>query len=120
MSTYPHIFTPDNESLEARVKAFKEVLFAYMNARASMQYSNQEEINQSLGSAEEIEYALNTTSDSLDLAFKSFDESELDRIQKEGLLDKSELLEVVQLQRKNEINNKRQEQDSTQASNQQK
>ena len=56
-----------------------------------------------LGSQEEIEFAFHVASDSLDMALNSFDESEIEMIQKNGLLDKTELQETIRLKRQNEM-----------------
>lgn len=120
MSINPHIFIPMNNSFEARVKALKEVMSAYRNAKAGIEQVNSPQASQSLGTLEEVEYALNLASDSLDLAFNSFNEDELRKIEKDGLVEKSELAEVVQAKRKNEMNEVRNNQSEYQESNQHK
>ncbi len=120
MTAYPNIFIPENDSLEARVQAYKEVLSSYRNAKSSLEHKEDTVLLQTIGGLEEIEFAFNIASDSLDLAFSSFDDSEIEAIQNNGLLDKSELIEAMQLKRKNEINQSRQSSSSDQSSFQQK
>ena len=120
MTAYPNIFTPENDSLEARVHAYKEVLSSYRNAKSSLEHKEDGVLLQTLGSIDEIGFALDIASDSLNLAFSAFDESEIDMIQKEGLLDKSDLVEAMQVKRQKEMSQSRQNQSSHQSSHQQK
>ena len=97
MADTAHIYTPQNDSLEARVRAYCRVREAWFNAEASLKYKDDpsNEWFYTLGEAEEIEQAYEIAVNSLQMATEDFSEDDLRSAIDQGLMDTAEMSEFV-------------------------
>ncbi|OMH28056.1 hypothetical protein [Motiliproteus sp. MSK22-1] len=103
-----HIFTPADDSLESRVAAYKNVMQAHQNVERSLELAHDEEWGDRLGSVEEIRYAQMVTQNSLSLAAKSLQSSELSQAKDRGLLSVDDLKKINAIKAKSELQEQRQ------------
>lgn len=111
-----HIFTPKDDSLEARAKAYCNVYQAWQNAEASLKFHENDEWRDTLGEREEVQQALDISIHSLDVAAESFSKEDIAKAKAEHLLENSEVVELVRTQRKLEMRAIREEQQQDQDS----
>ena len=107
MDSTAHIFNPKDNSLEARIVAFKTVYQAWQNAEASCKFMDDNEWHESLGTREEIEDALNISIHSLDVAAHAFTKEDIIQVQKENLLEDHHIQEIIAQQRQGDMQNVR-------------
>ncbi len=107
MTDTAHIYTPQDESLEERIRAYRSVREAYINAEASVRALDDEEWANRLGEREEIERAFDISARSLQMATKAISQDELKQAQNEGLLSKDEVVGLVQSKRQQEMRDSR-------------
>ena len=107
MNDTAHIFTPQNDSLESRIEAFRHVYESWQNAEASMRFADDDQWKDTLGSKEEIQEALNISDRSLHLASGSFSKEEIRQAQKNNLLQTHEVQKIVSTQRQGEMQSAR-------------
>ena len=118
MADTAHIYTPQNDSLEERVRAYRSVREAWLNAEASLKYKDDpsSEWFYTLGEAEEIEQAHEIAANSLQMATEDLSEDELRSAIDQGLMDTAEMREFVQYKRQQKmqaIREDQQDSDST-------
>lgn len=110
MTETAHIFHPQNDSIEARVEAYRNVHQAWLNAEASLKFMESDEWCDTLGSREEIEKALNVSSYSLKMAANSFSKKEISEAKNTGLIDDAEALDLIQNKLQDEMRSIREKQ----------
>ncbi len=103
MTDNAHIFTPKDNSLSERVSAYQTVFKSYLNAEASLKFTDDEKWSDTLGEREEIEQAYKISIDSLKMATKQISVNEMRKAKEQGLIDQGELLEFVQNKRQQEM-----------------
>ncbi len=104
MADTENIFTPHDDTLSERIRAYRSVHEAYTNAEASLKFINDEEWADRLGEKEEIEQAYEISVRSLQMATNAIHQDELKQAQTQGFLSDKELQELIQSKRKNEMN----------------
>jgi Na+/phosphate symporter len=97
MSDLGHIFTPANDSLEARIAAFKAVRMSSNALKESSKYADG--WGDMLGSDEELEQAKEIMQNSLTEAARSIHQNELIEVQEKSLLKDEELHELAKIKR---------------------
>jgi hypothetical protein len=113
MTDTAHIFTPQDDSLEARIDAYKSVYEAWFNAEASLKFLDDEEWSDTLGDREEVEQAHKISVRSLEMATSAIKKSEISQARKQGLLSDDVAQELTHTKRQQEMKDIR---DSQQAS----
>jgi len=103
MAYSEHIYTPENDSLEARISAYKTVREAWLNAEASLKFLNDDEWSDRLGDREEVEQACDISIRSLSMATAAITQDELHKAQEHGLLNSDEVREFIQDKRQQEM-----------------
>lgn len=104
MTETAHIFHPKDDSIEARVEAYRNVHQAWLNAEASLKFMDDDEWGDTLGNREEIEKALQVSIHSLRVASNSFSKEEISEAKNSGLIDESEALDIIQNKLQDEMN----------------
>ena len=107
--TTDHIFTPKDDSLEARIEAYRNVYEAWQNAEASCKFLDDDEWAESLGSREEVERALDISIRSLRIASNAFTREEIAEARKTDLIQNHEAQEIIANQRQGEMQSVREE-----------
>ena len=97
------IFTPKNNSLQERIKAYRSVVNAWYNAEASLKVMDDDEWAHTLGEKEEIVKAHNIILNSLNTASKEISLNEMKQARELGLLSDSEAQEFINNSRQDEI-----------------
>lgn len=97
------IFTPRNNSLKERIKAYRFVVSAWYNAEASLKVMDEDEWAHTLGEKEEIVKAHDIILNSLKTASKEISLNEMKQARELGLLSNSEAQEFINNSRKEEI-----------------
>ena len=107
------IYTPLDDSLEERVKAYRSVREAWLNAEASLKYAEdgQGDWNYTLGDREEIEQAHEISARSLSMATEDISQDEIKQAISNGLLEVEEAKEFEQHRRQRLMQNTRSDQD---------
>lgn len=108
MSTHSHIFTPANNSLQARIEALKDVLKASRNIKLSLELSGNNDWGNRLGSPEELHQAKDITQRSLDMAIKELSLSDLQQAKQQGLISGDDFNNCKILKAKSDLHTKRQ------------
>ena len=103
MAYSEHIYTPENDSLEARISAYKTVREIWLNAEASLKFLNDDEWSDSLGDRDQVEQACYISIRSLSMATKAITQDELHQAQEQGLLNSDEVREFIQDKRQQEM-----------------
>ncbi|MCU7881242.1 MAG: hypothetical protein KZQ66_10110 [Candidatus Thiodiazotropha sp. (ex Lucinoma aequizonata)] len=103
MAYNEHIYTPEDDSLEARISAYKTVREAWLNAEASLKFLNDDEWSDSLGEREEVAQACDISIRSLHMATEAITQDELHKAQEHGLLNSDEVREFIQDKRQQEM-----------------
>ncbi len=115
MANTEHIFTPKDDSLSERVRAYRSVSEAYRNAEASLKYMDDENWKDRLGEREEVEQAYEITRNSMHMATHSLNQDDIQQAKEQGLLSDDEISDLVRNKRQMEmasIRNNRQNSDS--------
>lgn len=86
MAFAAHLSKSNENSLEARVNNFRVAFTAYRDIQTSQSLHQQAQMQDTLGTKEELTEANTIIKTSLDLAVKDFSKSELDKAQKLGLI----------------------------------
>ena len=81
-----HLSKSNENSLEARVNNFRSAYAAYRDIQTSQSLHQQAQMQDTLGTKEELTEANTIIKSSLDMAAKDFSKSELDKAQKLGLI----------------------------------
>ncbi|TMO57602.1 hypothetical protein [Pseudoalteromonas aurantia] len=86
MALAAHLSKSNENSLEARVNNFRVAFAAYRDIQASQSLHQQAQMQDTLGTKEELTEANTIVKNSLDMAAKDFSKSELEQAQKLGLI----------------------------------
>lgn len=86
MASSAHISRSDQNTLEARLNNFRSAYAAYKDVQTSQSLHQKHQMQNTLGTKEELEEANTIIKTSLDMAAKDFSKSELDKAQKLGLI----------------------------------
>ncbi len=99
MADTDHIFTPQDDSLAERIRAYRSVAEAYRNAEASLKHMNNDEWSDQLGEKQEIKQAHEICQRSFQIATQSISQDELQQAIEHGLLSDEEVRELIQSKR---------------------
>tara|TARA_R110001592_G_scaffold213767_1_gene466593 strand:- start:1655 stop:2080 length:426 start_codon:yes stop_codon:yes gene_type:complete len=86
MTFAAHLSTSNENSLEARVNNFRSAYAAYRDIQTSQSLHQQAQMQDTLGTKEELTEANTIIKSSLDMAAKDFSKGELQKAQKLGLI----------------------------------
>lgn len=86
-----HFYHPIDDSLEEKAKAYKEAYRAWLNIEASFHFHDQQGWEDRLGSKEDLQKAMEITTNTLDIAIGSFSIEELKALTQTGLITGDEL-----------------------------
>ncbi|MFQ3247978.1 MAG: hypothetical protein ACI9SP_004637 [Arenicella sp.] len=106
MNDQAHSYHPEEDSLNAKVEALRCALIDRKNAQLSLKAKPDDR----LGSAEEIQYALDVSENTLQKAVNSFSSHDLQQAHKDGLLASGDLVEAQAFARNIEMKNHRAQQ----------
>lgn len=98
-----HIYTPADNSLEERARAYREVRSAWLNVEASLKNFDGDDWADVLGDREEVMEAYKITERSMSMATKGIRKDELKVAQKQGLLSADDVTEIIQDKRVQEM-----------------
>jgi len=104
-----HIYTPADNSFEARLTSLKRVLEAFRNVERSLNLADDPEWSNQLGSPEEVQNAHTLIKNSLDAAISDINTTELQQAKTKKLLSKEEIASITVFQRQQEIKSSRSE-----------
>lgn len=108
MSENARIYMPENGSLEERINVYRDILKAYRNSELSVELIQENEHDNTLGTADEVKYAQAVSKNSLEHSVKTFSASDLENIKKQKLLSDDELRELSIQRSKNKLKEFRQ------------
>jgi len=86
MTFAAHLSKLNESSLEARVNNFRVAFAAYRDIQTSQSVHKQTDMQDTLGTTDELNQANNIIKNSLDIAVKNFSKSDLQKAQQQGLL----------------------------------
>jgi hypothetical protein len=109
MSDTAHIFMPQDDTLQERVRAYRSVSEAFRNVEASMKHMNDKEWADRLGEKHEVEEAYAITRRSLHMATKAITADELREAREQGLMSLEEVRGFTKQQRAQEMHGIREE-----------
>ena len=97
MQEQAHIFTPLDDSLTERVKAYQRVYKANSQAKASLEVSPDSDLMDALGEVAEVQDAVKIMQYSMRVASEAFQQQEIEMIAQQELLEPSQLEKLKQL-----------------------
>ncbi len=112
MNDTAHIFSPKDDSLDERVRAYRSCSSTLRNAKASLELVNDSAWSDRLGSSEEVEQAHTIAKRSTEMAVNQLSQLEAEKAVGRGLLEKEELKEIIQIKRLQTMQNRRNDQRS--------
>ncbi|MBA6397587.1 hypothetical protein [Colwellia sp. BRX10-4] len=86
MTFAAHLSKSNENSLEARVKNFRVAYAAYRDIQTSQSVHKHSDMQNTLGTSDELTQANTIIKNSLDIAVKNFSKSDLQKAQQQGLL----------------------------------
>lgn len=86
MSSSAHIFTPEDDSLEARIHAYKTMRNELSNIEASQKLSQNKEWQDRLGTEAELQQAHSIIKNSLSATLNNIRDVDLRKAQEQGLM----------------------------------
>jgi len=107
MSDIVHTFTPNDNSLSERVRAYKRTQDDFNSINASMDHVDDKEWTDSLGEKEEVNRAYEIIQNSMKMAFDSIEISELTEAKDQGLMTDIEVNDFIQTKRREEMRERR-------------
>jgi len=96
MTNTEHIYTPQENSLSERIRAYCAVREAYLNAEASLKFLDDDEWADRLGDREDVEKAYEISVRSLHMATEAIKQDELNEAVSQDLLSLDNVREVMQ------------------------
>ncbi len=120
MTETAHIFHPKDDSLEARIEAYRNVHQAWLNAEASLRYMENEgdDWRDIVGEREDVARALDITAHSLYVASDSFTRQEISEAKNRQLISESEALDLIENKLQSEMRSIRESQSDSHSSSQ--
>ena len=103
MAYSEHIYTPDGDSLEARISAYKAVREAWLNAEASLKFLDDDLWADRLGDRDNVEEAYRISTRSLKMATDAISQDEIQIAITQGFVDADEAREFMQHKRREEM-----------------
>ena len=103
MAYSEHIYTPENDSLEARISAYKTVREAWLNAEASLKFLDDDLWADRLGDRGDVEKAYEINVRSLHMATEAIKQDELNEAVSQDLLSPDDAREFMQHKRREEM-----------------
>ncbi len=103
MAYNEHIYTPEDDSLEARISAYKTVREAWLNAEASLKFLDDDLWADRLGDRDNVEEAYRISTRSLQMATDAISQDEIQKGIAQGFVDVSEAREFMQHKRREEM-----------------
>jgi hypothetical protein len=94
MAFAAHLSKSNENSLEARVNNFRSAYAAYRDIQTSQSLHQQAQMQDTLGTKDELTEANSIIKSSLDMAAKDFSKSELQKAQKLGLISDLEVKSI--------------------------
>lgn len=94
MASSAHISRSDQNTLEARVNNFRSAYSAYKDVQTSQSLHQKHQMQNTLGTKEELEEANTIIKNSLEMAARDFSKSELSKAQELGLISDSEARDI--------------------------
>ncbi len=98
-----------SSSLDSLVESFQFSNQAYQSAESSLQYADDPQWKNTLGSKEEIEFALQASQQGLETAADAFTQEDIAKAKKANLISNSEMQKLIQLKRSREMQTIRQQ-----------
>ena len=95
MKQSAHIFDPKDDSLEARIEAYRSVQEAWISIEESLKHWNDPEWQNALGEYSELEEAHKIVLNSLNEATQSIAVEDVDKAKEQGLMTSDEAYEFV-------------------------
>ena len=86
MASSAHISRSDENTLEARVNNFRSAYTAYKDVQMSQSLYQKRQMQDTLGTKEELEEANVIIKNSLDMSVKNFSKNDLKKAQQQGLI----------------------------------
>ncbi|HIJ25787.1 MAG: hypothetical protein HOI61_08380 [Gammaproteobacteria bacterium] len=111
-----HIYTPQDQSYEARLEALKAVMAAREQAKSSREHANDPQWSSVLGGIDEIEVAEMMIESSFSMASSDFQQNELKQAQSDGALTEKELGEIMTAVQRQQAQSKRSNSNSDESS----
>jgi len=93
MSSSAHIYTPEDDSLEARIHAYKTMCNELSNIEASQKLSQNKEWQDRMGTEEELQQAHNIIKNTLREALNNIPDIDLKKAKEKGLMTIKEVSE---------------------------
>ena len=97
------IFNPKDNSLEARIQAYRSVMKAWYNAEASLKAMDNDEWSHTLGEKEEIVKAHDIILNSLNTCTREISLNEIKQAKELGLINDSEAQEFINNSKQDKI-----------------
>ena len=94
MTSSAHISRSDENTLEARVNNFRSAYAAYKDVQMSQSLYQKRQMQDTLGTKEELEEANTIIKNSLEMAARDFSKSELSKAQELGLISDTEARDI--------------------------
>jgi hypothetical protein len=113
MSNVETLFNPRDDSLAEKVKAYYDVCRDYNRVQASLKHTQQSKQSGYIGDHEEVLSASQIINQSLTHASKAVSNADLQTAKDKGFINDSQLVEMVQLQRQSEMQQTRQQQNTS-------
>lgn len=99
MENSEHIYTPKDDSLDERLRAYTVTKTAYANAEASLSAITDPEWRDRLGDRESIEEAKEISARSLYMSVNAISHDDIQSASQQQLLSKAEILELTRQKR---------------------
>ena len=112
-----HIYTPENDTYQARLSALQEVLRAREQVKRGRLHADSPEWSNALGSLEEIEQAEEVIDASFSMAAQDFNREELQQARSDKALTDNQLTEIINAVRTKDIDARRNDNSSDEKSN---
>lgn len=112
MSNIETLFNPRDDSLTEKVNAYYSVCRDYARVQASLKQTKQGKNTDFIGEHDEVVSAYELISQSLHQANSKVSQSDLKQAKDKGLLNDNQLMEIIQVQRLQEMDSKRQNKNS--------
>lgn len=93
MTSSAHIYTPEDDSLEARIHAYKTMRNELSNIEASQKLSQNKEWQDRLGTEEELQQAHSIIKNSLSATLNNIRDIDLQKAHEQGLMTAKEIVE---------------------------
>lgn len=97
-----HFYHPIDDSLEEKAKAYKEAYRAWLNIEASFHFHDQQSWEDRLGSKEDLQKAMEITTNTLEMAVSKLNNSEIQLAINKGLISDQESEFLLNSQTENE------------------